>query len=134
MYVIEAQLALLLRLSEAGGPGHRRSSAKALLDVSVIPYLSSCKALDFEPEDPATIQRGKANSLRYRMFHLVAPVLRLVLGLAGTFSSSEVVRADAAAFVEAHTELLRRLLREAASPGAQQGMQTCSVQHVHVLV
>jgi hypothetical protein len=39
VYVIEAQLALLLRLAGAGGPGGRMGSAKALQDATAIPYL-----------------------------------------------------------------------------------------------
>jgi len=39
VYVIEAQLALLLRLAGVGGPGGRMGSAKALQDAAAIPYL-----------------------------------------------------------------------------------------------
>lgn len=39
VYVIEAQLALLLRLAGAGGPGGRMGSAKALQDAGAITYL-----------------------------------------------------------------------------------------------
>ncbi len=45
MYVIEGQLALLLRLADAGGLQHRRSSAKALLDAGAIPYLTACRCV-----------------------------------------------------------------------------------------
>lgn len=42
MYVLEAQLALLLRLAGAGGPGGRMGSAKALQDAAAVPYLCRC--------------------------------------------------------------------------------------------
>lgn len=57
LVVLEAQLALLLRLA-AGGGGHarsRRSAAKVLVDASALPALTSCSALDLQPEEPGAV-------------------------------------------------------------------------------
>ncbi|KAI8466819.1 MAG: hypothetical protein J3K34DRAFT_524227 [Monoraphidium minutum] len=120
VYVVEAQLSLLLRLAGAGGPGGRMGSAKALQDAGAIPYLCRCDALDLVPEEPSSIQRSgaRATSLRYRLVHIVAPALRLVLALVAAHPDSEKVRSQAAEFAEAHPDLLARLMTEAAAPGS----------------
>lgn len=58
MHVLEAQLALLLRLSAAGGAAARTSSAKALVDAGGLGALAGCRALDLEPEEPGGLQVG----------------------------------------------------------------------------
>ncbi len=75
------------------------------------------RALDYEPEDPSTLQRTKPTSLRARLQHLMPPMLRLVLALTSAFLASGPVTADAAGFVAAHAEALARVLREAAAAG-----------------
>jgi hypothetical protein len=55
---------------------------------------------------------------RYRLVHLVCPVLRLVLALlSGAPGSSGLTRGQAATFTVAHQDMLARLLQEVASPG-----------------
>jgi len=51
------------------------------------------------PEEPSSIQRSgaRATSLRYRLVHLVAPALRLVLALVAAHPDSEKVREGAGA-------------------------------------
>ncbi|KIY92433.1 hypothetical protein MNEG_15530 [Monoraphidium neglectum] len=60
----------------------------------------------------------KHKRFRYRLVHLVAPALRLVLAMVVAHPDSEKVRAQAAEFVEAHPDLLARVMVEAASPGS----------------
>ena len=67
VYVIEAQLALLLRLVEAGPPRQRQLSAQQMYSLHVLQYANGCKGLDFEPEDPSTLSSAQLlDSLRYR--------------------------------------------------------------------
>lgn len=42
-YYVQAQLAVLLRLSEAGGPRHWQQAAKWALDLGVVKDLAACK-------------------------------------------------------------------------------------------
>ncbi|KAF6258705.1 hypothetical protein COO60DRAFT_1638930 [Scenedesmus sp. NREL 46B-D3] len=117
LLVLEAQLCLLLSLAAAGGPAARKGSTKAVADAGALPFLQACRALDFTPEQPSSQQRLKrSGALRYRLVHLVCPVLRLVLALLAGAPGSSGLAEQAAQFTEAHLELLARLLQEAAAP------------------
>jgi hypothetical protein len=61
VYVIEAQLALLLRLAEAGPPRQRQLSAQRLHALHALQYATGCGALDLEPEDAGAL-RGEAST------------------------------------------------------------------------
>ncbi|KAF8066245.1 NUP205 [Scenedesmus sp. PABB004] len=118
LLVLEAQLSLLLALAAAGGPGARKGSTKAVADAGALPYLTACRALDYAPEQPSSHQRlKKSGALRYRLVHLVCPVLRLVLALLAGAPGSSGLAEQAAAFAASHVDLLARLLQEAAAPG-----------------
>ena len=54
---------------------------------------------------------------RQRLYQIVTPVLRLVLVLLASAPGSQDVRAQASAFVAAHTQLILRLLQEAGASG-----------------
>lgn len=117
LLVLEAQLCLLLSLAAAGGPAARKGSTKAVADAGALSFLKACKALDYTPEQPSSQQRlKKSGALRYRLVHLVCPVLRLVLALLAGAPGSSGLAEQAAQFTAAHMDLLARLLQEAAAP------------------
>jgi len=60
---------------------------------------------------------GVLLSCRYRLVHLVCPVLRLVLALLSGAPGSSGLTQQAATFTVAHQDMLARLLQEVASPG-----------------
>eukprot|EP00798_Chlamydomonas_sp_ICE-L_P006432 gene6432-3061_t len=119
VYVVEAQLALLLRLSQAGPPHQRQLSAQQMYSLHVLQYIGGCKALDFEPEDPSMLRGNQmTDSLRYRLHHLITPLMRLLHSVVASLPDSTSVKSDACQFVEGHYRMMERQLREAASPGA----------------
>jgi hypothetical protein len=63
---------------------------------------------------------------RYRLVHVVCPVLRLVLALLAGASNNSGLSQQAAAFASAHVDLLARLLQEAAAPGVMMCCAVCS--------
>lgn len=58
VYVVEAQLSLLLRLAEAGPARQRALSAQRLHALHVLQYAKGCTALGMEPEDPGVLRSG----------------------------------------------------------------------------
>ncbi|MEW5318153.1 MAG: hypothetical protein WDW38_009398 [Sanguina aurantia] len=116
MYVIEAQLSLLLRLTEAGPVRQRTASAQKVQALQAIPILGACRALDLEPESiHGNNLTSSSDSLRSRLPHVIAPTLRLLLSVLASLPESAAVRNDAAGFVLLHYRVLERLLREAGS-------------------
>lgn len=116
MYVIEAQLSLLLRLTEAGPVRQRTASAQKIQALQAIPILGACRALDLEPESiHGNNLTSSSDSLRSRLPHVIAPTLRLLLSVLTSLPESVAVRNDAAGFVLLHYRMLERLLREAGS-------------------
>lgn len=116
MYVIEAQLSLLLRLTEAGSVRQRTASAQRVQALQAIPNLNACRALDLEPESiHGTNIASSSDSLRSRLPHVVAPTLRLLLSMLASLHESTVVRNEAAGFVLLHYRMVERLMREAGS-------------------
>jgi len=122
VFVIEAQLGLLLQLGQSGpSPRVRQLAAQSLSALQPLQHLAGCRALDVEPEDPGSVPgpvgSGQMDTLRFRLQHLMAPTLRLVLAIVAPLPESNAVRHDARLFVGAHYRALDRVLREAASPG-----------------
>ncbi|GAX76338.1 hypothetical protein CEUSTIGMA_g3784.t1 [Chlamydomonas eustigma] len=122
VYVIEAQLSLLLRLVESGPLRHRQLSAQRLFSLHTLQYVTGCGAIDVEPEDPGVLRSGttaQLDSLRYRLHHVLAPCLRLVLAIAATLPDSAPVKTEVRLFTEGHYRTLDRVLRDAAGSGGR---------------
>ena len=124
--VVEAKLALLLRLALAGPPSHRASSAQKLFSLQALPRLAACRAIDLQPEEPgfassstSSDNGGGGTSLRHRLHLIIMPALRLVLALVTSLPHSAAVHDQTAAFVEAHGRALARVLRDSASSGVR---------------
>ena len=115
----EAQLTLLLRLALAGPPGGAAAAAQRLFALQALPRLAACRGLDLQPEEPGFSQLSGAAALRSRLHLALTPALRLVLAMASALPASAAVREGTAAFVEAHSRALVRVLHDAASPGVR---------------
>lgn len=149
LQAIEAGLQLLLQLLQAGRPGVDGSApSRRLFMLDALPCLLRCSALDLVPEEPGMVPPG-ARSLRHRLAkvaylrapwmhgyvlcvlgsatagirtptsQVMAPCLRLALGLVVQLPHSAQVRQQAAAFVDAHSAALVRVLQDASSLGVR---------------
>lgn len=121
--IIEAQLALLIRLTLAGPPSQRTAAARKLLALHTIPKLAHAQIIDIQPEEPGfsstTVAAAAGATIRQRLHSIIAPLLRLIVTLLLALPGNTAAREQTAAFAVAHARTLARLLRDAASQGVR---------------
>uniref|UniRef100_A0A7N0VJ21 Nuclear pore complex protein NUP205 n=2 Tax=Kalanchoe fedtschenkoi TaxID=63787 RepID=A0A7N0VJ21_KALFE len=120
---IEAQLALLLRISHKYG----KSGAQILFSMGALEHIASCKAINVQLGD--TKMRRDVNAVADTKKMIVAPILRLVFSLTSLIETSDffevknkVVR-EAVSFVKGHQSLFDQVLRIDISEGDESAME-----------
>ena len=116
--LLEAKVDFLLNLTLAGQSQSRSASVQKMVSLQTIAKLSSCRVFDLKPESSGL--GGNASS-QY-LHQVVGPSLRVLLSIMSTLSQSEsVLKQISQQFLEAHPQLIDRVLKQAGGTGAALG-------------
>ena len=123
--LLEAKVDFLLNLSLAGQAQSRSASVQKMVSLQTIAKLSSCRVFDLRPELSGL---GRNASSQY-LHQVVGPSLRVLLSIMSTLSQSEsVLKQISNQFLEAHPQLVDRLLKQAGGTGAALGWALGTVE------
>lgn len=118
--LLEAKVDFLLNLTLAGQTHSRSASVQRMVSLQTIAKLSSCRVFDLRPEVSGL---GGSASSQY-LHQVVGPSLRVLLSIMSTLSQSEsVVKQISHQFLEAHPQLVDRVLKQAGGTGAALGWE-----------
>ena len=123
--LLEAKVDFLLNLTLGGQAQSRSASVQKMVSLQTIAKLSSCRVFDLKPESSGL--GGNASS-QY-LHQVVGPSLRVLLSIMSTLSQSEsVLKQISHQFLEAHPQLVDRVLKQAGGTGAALGWALGTVE------
>jgi len=133
--LLEAKVDLLLGLALAGGGQARSASVQKMVSLQTVAKLSSCKVFDMRPEKSggfgvASSTSPSVSSASASYLHqFIGPSLRVILSVMSTLSQSDsVLKQVSHQFLEAHPQLVDRVLKEAGGTGSALGWARGTVE------